>query len=172
LIKNVFFSFFSFYLIKIIKDNIKTLTAEKAMEVFEEKLNEKNITFYPKEKWTLILKKDSRTGIFIHINQNSYMISGYWHPLRRHEGIIGQKINGIKTDVKNEISDAGYWAIAINEADNEFGYSYCKTYKENTNDKEIYSIKSSQNSIKKKRSFGIFFFFFFFFLINEIQIIF
>ncbi|ORY29211.1 hypothetical protein LY90DRAFT_512939 [Neocallimastix californiae] len=99
-------------------NNIKAYTAEKAMEIFENKLKEKNIIFYPKEKWTIILKTNSGSGIFIHINQNTYMISGYWHPLRRHEGIIGQKINGIKTDVKNEISDAGYWAIAINTADN------------------------------------------------------
>ncbi|KAL6632213.1 hypothetical protein U3516DRAFT_532211 [Neocallimastix sp. 'constans'] len=122
-------------------NNIKAYTAEKAMEIFENKLKEKNIIFYPKEKWTIILKTNSGSGIFIHINQNTYMISGYWHPLRRHEGIIGQKINGIKTDVKNEISDAGYWAIAINTADNQYGCTYYRTLKDYiVNNNEINSL--------------------------------
>jgi len=52
-----------------------------------------------------------------------------------------KKINGIKTDVKNEISDAGYWAIAINTADNQYGCTYYRTLKDYiVNNNEINSL--------------------------------
>ncbi|OUM58283.1 hypothetical protein PIROE2DRAFT_16486 [Piromyces sp. E2] len=138
-------------------NNIKTFTAEKALEIFEKKINEKQIKFYPNDKKTTrIYKPNCGTGIYIYINQSRYMISAYWHPLKKHAGIIGKKVGEIITDIVNVKADAGYWAIAVSIPDNQYGFTYYRTFKENKG--ENVSKTLLQKIFKEMTSNGNFFY--------------
>ncbi|ORY29212.1 hypothetical protein LY90DRAFT_512940 [Neocallimastix californiae] len=91
-------------------DNIKTYTAQKAMEIFKTKTN-------------------SGSGIFISIFDDKNMLSAYWHPLRKHCGIVGEIVKSVKNYIKIVESEPGYWAIAIHHRI-ENGHTFYNTIKE------------------------------------------
>jgi len=100
------------------------------MEIFKSKIIcNTDFIYNPNDKWTYTAKTNSGSGIFISIFDDKNMLSAYWHPLRKHCGIVGEIVKSVKNYIKIVESEPGYWAIAIHHRI-ENGHTFYNTIKE------------------------------------------